>query len=129
MMTASECVTLPAMRWALALVLVACSYDRAEWRPAHPGADPPATKDAFRIHEPDAMCEKLGVVEATGGRELERISETAARHGATHYVVSGDQTSTTAYVTNGQVTPTGQVKARTYVERSRTVTAIAYRCP
>lgn len=122
------------MRWhsALVVVVAACSYDRAEWRPAKSGAEHPAAKDAYRVHRVESECERIGTAIASDGSQIESIAETAARHGGTHYVVSGDETETTGYQVQTTAVGNGPVmiaSSKVTPEKSRTVTAIVYRCP
>ncbi len=122
------------MRWALPLLLVACSYDTAQWQPAVASKEYPAVKDAYRVKSADSMCERIGTVsigEGEGGTHLQRLAETAARHGGTHYVVDDDHTDrSVTYNTTGTVVGnTYQGTTRPVVHENRVTSAIVYRCP
>jgi hypothetical protein len=119
-------------RAIVALCLVACASDPAEFRPAKSARDYPAVKAAYRIHSVDAeACEPIGVVHSDGRYAIDDIAETAANHGGTHYVVRDDNSSY-SYATRGVAMPgpgnTAIVSSSTTPVRHRRVWAQVYRC-
>lgn len=107
-------------------MLVACGESSAEFRPAKDAREYPATKAAYRVKEAP-FCDSIGVIHTDGKFPIDEVSEMAAEHGGTHYVVRGDQ-STEHYETTGFV-GSGMLIARTEKVKDRHVWAQVYRCP
>src|SRR4051812_17162298 len=112
----------------MASLVVAGCGDPATFRPARNVSPYPAVPTAYRVKEPDSMCESIGfVIEATS---IDHIARTTANHGGTHYRVLDDfgdttiETNTTAGQTFGVV----HARSTSRAVQNHAFTAEAYRC-
>ncbi|AKU97551.1 hypothetical protein AKJ09_04215 [Labilithrix luteola] len=107
-------------------MLVGCSGGSlVEFRPAKNAKEFPATKAAYRVNEPP-FCDSIGVIHADGPHPIEEISELAAAHGGTHYIVRSDR-SKEHYETTGFIT-SGLLVAQTEKVVDRHVWVQVFRC-
>lgn len=108
-------------------MLVACGESSVEFRPAKDAKEYPAAKAAYRVKEAP-FCDSIGVIHADTKFPIEDISEIAAAHGGTHYVVRRDFADE-HYETTGIGGNGGLFIAETHKVKDRHVWAQVYRCP
>lgn len=102
------------------IAAVSCASDPAEFRPAKGASDMPAVKEAYRVKSVAPECTPLGVVHAEGDGAIDDIAVTAARHGATSYIVRGEDRDERV---------TTREPDRLVTRTNRKLWAEVYRCP